>query len=871
MQVLEEHLPGVRHGQGHALLLRAPAGMGKSRLLQELVSRAETDGVRVFAGRAFEVEAEFPYAVVADLFQPYLRAHPERLKELIQQSPDLAGLFPTTVSGLASESSQPPASKIRLFEAFLTCLGALCASQPALVILDDIHWADPASLDLIHYVTHNLDGLRLLLVMASRSEGEMVNEPLQNVVASLSRTGHLTVVPLAPLSLTDVAEMTRQLLQMEEPPSPQLVDSLYRETGGNPFFLEETLKAMVQARVLYRQGGAWHRRQVPAPGIPATIREAILSRLTRLAPEERRLLEIAAVYGVRIPLGTLQALVDMDQLALLDVLDHLLGLQLLEEESVPSGPVYKFAHHKIQEASYRELSAARRQLLHGHVATRLEALYGTTPDHHADELALHFGLAGQAQYMARSIAYDIRAGARAAALFAYHRAANLYLRALLHDEQAGGLLPAAELFGLLDNLGRTYERIGDYTAAAEFWDQALRLPDTGAGPAQMASLYHHLSRVHWQHGDRVRALAYCEKGLALLADHSPACCLAAALHHERFVVYLRQGFATEAAQAVQTECQAAVQSGDQVAQAQAAADQAALALWTGDPAAAVREGTPALGVLRSAGREVAQIELLVRLAWAHWALGQRRTGREHADEAVTLTQRFGLAALRSRPFMLLALMEMEEGAWENALALTQRAVDLQREHKSPSLAPYLAVRALALAHTEPTAASGVGQEAEELMGRLSAGAPSLEQLLTACALARYRVTCGETAGARRLYDLVTPLVEQTGYTFLWNVPVIGLSHLGLQPTKPEPSPGGDEPAPSAAHSGRPHGLSLREVQIIREVCKHKSDREVAEALVISRRTVTTHLTNIYNKLGLHSRTQLIEFAIQNALEPEGAE
>jgi DNA-binding CsgD family transcriptional regulator len=891
LQALSTYLTQAKQGAGAALLVRAPAGMGKSRLLQEALARAEQAGIQTFAGRAFELEADFPYAIIADAFQPYLRAHPEQAAALTVRAPELATLFPTAAAGAAVPGA--PAAKLFLFEAFVTFLRGLTESRPALLVLDDLHWADPASLELIHYVAHNLADLPVLLLMACRSEEETGNDRLQGMMASLVRTGHLTTLALGPLTERDVAEITRQLLQMAQPPDEELVRLLFQETGGNPFFLAETLKAMLDARLLYRQEGRWRRRSMAGIAVPASIREVILGRIGRLSREERRLLELLAVYGVRIPLQTLRALADLDEGKLVDLLDHLLAVQLFEEEQTPQGPVYKFAHPKIQETLYSELSAARRQALHGEVARRLERFYQSLPepalDAHADELAQHFGLAGQAQDLARSIAYDIRAGDRAAALFAYDRAAALYLRAVLHLEHTDGLLSPQAQFDLLDKLGRTYERTGDFTAAAEFWDQALHLvqmnPQVDAGPERLAALYHNLARVHWAHGDRVRALAYCDQGLAVLADVGLEGAAAAALQHERFAVLLRHGGAAEAEAALRAERQLAHRSGDPIAEAVAAADQAALLLWTGRLTLAIQEGQGALAQLqRVRGTQTTLLSVHQDLAWASFGLGDHGQARRHCEEALTLTQRFGLTALRGGPLFLLSLLDLAAGNRANAAALALQAVTEQRAHRSPSLGLSLSLLALTEACSGDRAAAAESYtEAERVVAHVYGAQPSLEGMIAYAALARYREVTLDLVGALAYYQRAAEMMEQLGYPFLLTAPEIGLANLPavlgrLARTKEAQRwaarleaaraalPARKEPPREAPGSTRPDGLSKREIDVIREVCRHKTDREIAAALYISVRTVTTHLTNIYNKLGMHSRTQLVQYGLRHGLD-----
>lgn len=952
---LQQSVLRAAAGTGNALLLRGPGGVGKSRLIKETIAFADGLGVQVFAGRAFEVEAEFPYAIMGDAFPAYFQERADQVADLLAPA---------------------PTTKARLFQTFLSYLLALAAEGPVMVVLDDIHWADPASLELLHYITRHAARAQLLLLLGCRSDEEVENEALQGIVSSLTRSGHLSILPLTPLSLAETAEMTRQLLQMESPPSDEFSRMLYSETGGNPFFLEEILKSMVQNRVLYQQEGQWRRRPLATLGVPTSIRDTILSRLSRLSADARRILDTAAIIGARFTYTALQAALNMDEAALLDTLDHFVRIQLLKESPGTSAGeiLYTFAHPKIQEVICGDLSLARRRVVHGQVALRLEALYGADADAHADELARHFALSGQGDLLSRSIAYDIRAGDRAFAMFAYPRAAALYLRALTHHEEAGSTLDHHRLYRVLVNLGLAYERMGDFTAAAEFWDQALAIGSPFAGPAEQAELYAHLARAHWQHEDTSRALAYTDQGLALLAEAGLEGTPVAALHHERFQALMMQGRAEEAEATALAAITAARWAGNRASEAIGQVRLSILALVRNDPHECIRQAAPALAILPDVpGAEVALAQAHILLAWSYWTLGQPQEARGQVERALQMNERYGLFHLGSEHLEVLALLHFQSGEWEAARAAASEVLDRYRQLQKHELIRPLCILAMVQsARGELGAARALCEEAEQILG--PRGGPvtcpmgELEpylQIAGHCLLLRTYLLQADWANAHRHGSRAAALMEQTGYAGYVAVPQCGvlymseaLAHLNQpeeaiallervrqycgETARPFPQQvahrtagliaraRGRGPAaydaflkahqanqeagtafdgahdlvlaasvaPSAGEGrrllqealesfrrlgaaaevevesllGSPRrprrtdGLSSRELEIVRQVCQHKTDKEIAATLYISVRTVTTHLGNIYRKLEMRSRTELVQYALEQGLD-----
>lgn len=453
--------------------LAGEAGIGKSRLAAELARRAHDGGAVVLAGRAPR-QTLVPYQPFLEALRHYFTAAPladvraavsEFGGELGRLVPELRRRVPDLP---AAVSAEPETERYRLFEAVVGLLGAISARAPILLVLDDLQWADRPTLLLLRHLARAAEPARLLTLIAYRSE---VPEGLGDVLMDLRRDGLIRQLEIAGLSERETAQLVR--MRAGEAPSSVLARQLYAATEGNPFFIEEIVRHLVQAGVHVGDAPGSDLRRI---GLPEGVKEMIALRLARLAPETVELLRVAAVIGRDFDPVLAEQLTQLDEEQFLRSLEEALDAGLLLEPT-PNPGRYSFSHALIPEALYEGMSAERRARIHARVGGALER----QPNAEVGELALHFTQAASRADAEKAIGYATTAGRQAAAVLAYEDAAEHYSRALqvLTRFQPGSLERRCELLLLVGEARvRAGERLAARAALIEAATLAIELGDS---------------------------------------------------------------------------------------------------------------------------------------------------------------------------------------------------------------------------------------------------------------------------------------------------------------------------------------------------------------------------------------------------------
>ncbi len=454
-----------------ALLLSGEAGIGKSRLLAEQARRVHQTGAIVLAGRAPE-ETVVP-------FQPFLEAighyahdagEPALRAALSGWGPELARLVPEIGRRLpefaSAPAGDPETDRYRLFEAVVTLLGAIAASEPLLLVLDDLHWADRPTLQLLRHLTRSPVAARVKILGAYRL-GEPLPPPLESAIAELERDGLLRTLQVGGLPESEATELVT--LRAGGTPPQGLMRALYAETEGSPLFLQELVRHLVDSGVTPDQAGPGELARV---GLPEGVRGLISRRLARVTPDCLEWLRVASVIGPEFEGELLEAVLDFDDQRYETALEEALAAGLVVESAVVHGG-YVFGHALIRETLYDGMSSHRVRRLHHRVGIELEQ----RETHEIGALALHFARAGARADSDRAIAYALSAGAQATEMVAHEEAAVHYERAL--EVLARAHPDAAERrLALLLELGHAHVRAGERPAAWAVFVEAAELAET---------------------------------------------------------------------------------------------------------------------------------------------------------------------------------------------------------------------------------------------------------------------------------------------------------------------------------------------------------------------------------------------------------
>ena len=438
---LTEAIRAAMSGAGGVILVAGEAGVGKTRVIRTVLAAS---GLRVLAGSAGPGGTS-PYAPVVATLRAYLRAIPDGLREVGPLAAHLSLLLPEL-------GSPPTRSDLpTLVEALRCAFVAISRAQPAAMFLDDLHWADTASLELLPALAGGLAGESLALVGAYRSDDLSRGHALRRVRTELRREGRLHEVAVEPFDLKETGALASRILG--GPVGSRLAGLLYHGTQGLPFFVEELPAALGDSGRLTQEPGGWELADAGDVRIPDTLRDAVLLRADGLSGAGRDALEVAAVLGLDIDLDLIEQLVGTGM-----GLTELIERGLLREGS-PGQAV--FHHALVREAVYGEVPWPRRRTLHRTLATELPAR-GTA----AAIVAEHWLAGREFEQGRRSLLAVADASCE---VHAYRDAARALQRALeLWPEDSAEI----ERLAAYDQLGACAQRAGDLPAAARAWEEA---------------------------------------------------------------------------------------------------------------------------------------------------------------------------------------------------------------------------------------------------------------------------------------------------------------------------------------------------------------------------------------------------------------
>ena len=446
---VEEAYKRVASHQGREVVLIAgEAGQGKTTLAAEAARRAHAEGAIVLLGRCDE-ELGVPYAPFAEALNHYVSHAPEELltAHVAAHGPELSRLsraLRSRVQGLAppSEGADAETERYVLYAAVLGILAAACEERPVVLVLDDLQWADVASLQLLRHLVKEADPLQLLILGTYRDTELSPAHPLAETLGALRREPGVGRITLKGLDDDEVVQYLEAAAGHDlSKEGLDLAHAVYGETDGNPFFVEEVLRHISESGgALLDDAGRWSA-SLAGITLPNSVREVVAARVARLGEQATRVLSVAAVIGRDFDIEPLSRVTDADEDQLLDLLDAALDAAVLRE--VPGAPGgYTFSHALVQHTLYQELGATRRARVHRLVAEALEDLVAGRPGERLAELAHHWFHATQLVDTQKAVSYSRQAGEAALAALAPADAVRYFLQALQLLDQLPGADPA---------------------------------------------------------------------------------------------------------------------------------------------------------------------------------------------------------------------------------------------------------------------------------------------------------------------------------------------------------------------------------------------------------------------------------------------
>lgn len=914
LSLVHSALAQARDGELRIVLLAGEPGIGKSWILRAAHAQARALGMSLLWGGASQAEGMPSFLPLIEALGREIRstALVALRAQLGAGAHALASIFPELAApvgegadGLGAPVEQ---ARLRLFEAIGDWLSALAAERGLLLTLDDLHWADIGTLDLIGHLARTRPDLRLALIGAYRSDPAEQPAHLTRAIAEMSRTRRLTLLQIERMDEPEIATLAANLLGAALDPAAR--SYLYAQSGGNPFFAEEIAQSWAERRQLQLNGGFWAlvaQRPATSPSLAVALRE----RLARLTPETLQALAAAALIGRSFSLDLLSAALGLSLEQIDPHIRRAVAAQLLDQPEPLSA---SFRHDTIREALSADLSLSARRRLHRQIA---EAL-GRQPG------------AGARSALIRQSYHLAQAGDHARALQSALTAADLAERAAALDDAASSLEAALGLLApeddqrmaLLMRYAAAAQIAGREHAAIAALEQAVQLAVSRGAQHDAGLAQLRVAQAHWRLEQLPEAQASYQQAIQIL-ERQPGPMLVEALAGlaELLVMSLHrhaEGFAT--AQRAIDLAREIEEPQPLLAATRTLGNLLVRANQLQQGAALLRE---ALAIAEAAADAGAAAECCIQLSHAlAWGAAFDQMP-SITDRLIAHAQRSGDRYLLRHIHTLLAKQATLEGRWGAAAAHLDQAAQLLQQIASPEPLAFLqlirgqlhlaqgspaeALRELSsaiatyraigpgalvwflgwqgLAHQacgDYDAAQRVAHELELLVaqipaGIIAAGDPLIHLALMAAGarsrsqaarlmprLAPYQGQWHDFLVDRAAAELAILLDDTSAASAHLASAAVAAQRCGFRP-EIERISALRQQISAPRRAGYPAGLSAREVEVLRLVAAGQSNRAIAQALALSEKTIANHLTNIMGKIGVENRAAAAAFALRNGL------
>jgi tetratricopeptide (TPR) repeat protein/archaellum biogenesis ATPase FlaH len=436
LKQLKSAFDGAMSGQGALMMVTGEPGIGKTALCEQLSTYVTLRGGRTLVGHCYEAGSlSLPYLAFVEAMRSYVLSREVKnlREELGTGAADVARIVSEIRERLKVKlrpQKDPEEERYRLLQAVTSFLTNAAGVQPMVVVLEDLHDADKGTLDMLTHVSRHLAGTRLVIVGTYRDVEVDRNHPLSAALAELRRVSTYGRVLLRGLNADEVRRMLESITRESVPWG--LAEAVHRQTEGNPLFVQEVVRYLVEEGLITRKDGQWRpTRDTPLEmSIPEGLRDVIGKRLSLLSPECNKLLSVASVIGREFALETLKAVAGINEDVFVNALKEAVRLSILEERSQRGLVRYRFTHAFFRQTLYEEMIAPQRLKLHQQVARSLEALYAKRLEGHATELAEHFSHSTDPADLKKAVEYGEMAAKRATDVYAYGEAVRLLAQAL---------------------------------------------------------------------------------------------------------------------------------------------------------------------------------------------------------------------------------------------------------------------------------------------------------------------------------------------------------------------------------------------------------------------------------------------------------
>ena len=662
MSQMLQAIDAVVGGEGRLILLAGEPGAGKTRLAQEATLELRNRGFLVATGSCFEPRQSVPYYPFLDVLTTLYGAVSSTLRSQIgRRWAALGRLLPEAGIPVPTGTDNPEEQEW-LPRAVVGFVRAIAEETPVAILLDDLHWADEASLDLLQRLARQTRGNGLLLLGIYRDMEVQRQGPLERTLRDLNRAGLMERIEVRSLG----QEGTRALMaaSIDEDISEEFAGFVYRQTEGNPFFTQQVLHALIERGDVYRQNGHWRRRDIDQIAVPESVRSVIDERLSRLQERTQELLSEASVLGQTFRFDELQALGGHAEEEIEESLEEATRAGIIRETT---GDHFGFNHALTQGALYAELSSRRKRKLHLAGGEALEGLPERGREGREAELAWHF-LEGDDPE--RALRYSLLAGDKAEGVFAHGEAARQYRTALRLARELGD---DTHLREGLRKMGAVLNLMGRFDAALEALEEAAQLARQATDLDGEMEAVMDLMRLAPQRGKQLDALRWIEPLLPRLEEYPDAPQKLAFFNAYAYFLVQTVRF-DEGLRVAQMAVELGAALGDESGLARARLSLAHLLLWYGRSMEAETLLDPIAASLEQAGDLPEAMQAASLLAQVHWFSGNREAATSWRERALRLARQVGNAAQAVYETCMLGYQHLRDGDMEGAWEWGRRAL-----------------------------------------------------------------------------------------------------------------------------------------------------------------------------------------------------
>jgi len=497
LKVFEERMQDVKAGKGQLVIVEGKDGVGKSSLINHVGQMARDDGFVFLLGKCVSIQQADPY-------QPFLEALAGRVKGPKSRHSQVSNeSLPLGLMGMTSDDGNYNAETLpiglipisgtekadltnidiqterdKLFNTILDVILDLSRSKPLMIFIDDLQWADSATLQLLFYVARNVVNNRVLICLAYRpeeldhSEGEpalyQMWKQLEGVIP------HQTI-NLDRMTQEEISEIIKNILGVKDVPA-SLLAKLYDESEGNPFFVTEVVKSLMDEGIIIRHGHIWDAGvDISSIRIPNTIKDVITHRIARLDEKNKRVLRFASVIGDIFTFDVLKEVTGLSEEELLDSIDRLMESDIIHETQRSEEEEFAFDHKLTRSVIYESMSKSRVRMMHKTVGDTIESVYSSNLELWVFELARHFSLG---KVTMKSYQYSRMAGDKALRSLAFEKAGEYYMAALRitdHLPSTEEFDTEAEKLNLSMTIGQIYQSLDQWANVNKYYNNALQL------------------------------------------------------------------------------------------------------------------------------------------------------------------------------------------------------------------------------------------------------------------------------------------------------------------------------------------------------------------------------------------------------------